>query len=330
MRKHEPRSVASRSWIAALTILLCTLALPHAAFAQAQSCTVTSTPQVVQFGNVTPAPSLQVGSAIPPVVQSTFTVNCPSRAFTMRYISGANLSAVTNVWQTNVPGVGVRAILTSYNGQARSKILSNLASGQDGELEPGGVPAVQFQLEVSYQLYKTDNTISPGSVQMPDILGIFSRTNQLVSGTPGYVSIDGTTISSSTCSVVRPNVAVALPQVSTSSLAGAGTTAGTTPFQIDLNCMPSTSVSIRFTDANAPGNQSQILTLAPTSTATGVGLQILLRNNQPVTFGTTYPVGAAGAGGGAFPINLFSRYYATGAVTSGRVDGIAEFWLTYN
>lgn len=57
-------------------------------------------------------------------------------------------------------------------------------------------------------------------------------------------------------------------------------------FNLGLNCTQGPiNAYVTFSDANTPGNNSNILSLDPTSTASGVGIQIKYNNSPPINYG---------------------------------------------
>ncbi|WP_343657515.1 fimbrial protein [Paraburkholderia caribensis] len=143
------------------------------------------------------------------------------------------------------------------------------------------------------------------------------------------------------CTVTTANVAVTLPAVSSSAFQGVGTTTGTTLANIGLNCNANAKPSISFTDAATPSNQSNTLTLAPGSTASGIGIQILYQF-QPLSFGPANYVftnsstaqtnqTSVGTLSGLAAIPLQIRYIQTDqTLNPGAVKGVATFNINYN
>ncbi|WP_407923059.1 fimbrial protein [Caballeronia udeis] len=101
-----------------------------------------------------------------------------------------------------------------------------------------------------------------------------------------YTGTASGTLSTATCSVQTQAPAVDLPTVTTRALSsGIGATAGRTGFSLSFSCVRGARVSIVITDAVTPENRTNVLTLAPDSTAKGVGIQILRDQSTLVLFG---------------------------------------------
>jgi type 1 fimbria pilin len=127
------------------------------------------------------------------------------------------------------------------------------------------------------------------------------------------------------------NKAVTLPGINTVQLSGQGTTAGSTPFSLQLtDCPTNLGVFITLSSANAqPGATGVIAPTTGSGYATGVGVQILgADGTTPVTFDSAIHTGTTSSS--SYAINLYARYYQTGAtVSAGTVKGVATYTLNY-
>jgi type 1 fimbria pilin len=143
----------------------------------------------------------------------------------------------------------------------------------------------------------------------------------------------GVTFTATTCTVSTgsQNLVVLLPSVPASSLTSTGTTAGTTPFSINLTgCTSNRNVSATLNTNNPYASASGVI--APTTGsgyAGNVGIRLLQSDGAtPVAFGTAFPVGTTS--GTNFTFNLYAQYYQTAsAVTPGLVRATATYTLTY-
>lgn len=136
------------------------------------------------------------------------------------------------------------------------------------------------------------------------------------------------------CDVTTGDLRVPMPPVSTGKLNGVGTTAGDTGFTIGLSCQAGSNVFITLTDLTDVSNRSDLLTLAPGSSATGVKLRVK-KGDQPVNYGPdSASVGnqnqwLVGPSSGLTSIPLSVQYVATGPVSAGTVKGVATFTMSY-
>jgi type 1 fimbria pilin len=161
----------------------------------------------------------------------------------------------------------------------------------------------------------------------------------MASAADGTINITGN-IKAATCSVSTASVAVTLPDVAPADFPSVGDTAGSKAFDIGLNCAGSTAqVYMTLTDSTTPANRTDKLTLAPSSTATGVQIQILRSGNTLVSYGpdsnaagntNQFLVSSASAivtAGNVIPFT--ARYVRTGAVGIGTVSAVATFTMSY-
>ncbi len=89
------------------------------------------------------------------------------------------------------------------------------------------------------------------------------------------------------------DIVVALDPIDTSSLQTQGDRAGGQAFSIPLgSCAKDAKPYITFTDSSNKANRTNILSLSPSSTATGVGLVLEKSDGNLVTFGAETPVSA--------------------------------------
>ncbi|MHC8308275.1 fimbrial protein [Pseudomonas sp. GT1P32] len=134
--------------------------------------------------------------------------------------------------------------------------------------------------------------LQPGTINIPSIRvmrhGIYMKVDDEYYGF-GFVTTQGTTLNVKypVCKLSVPGV-IKLPTVDIGSLGGAQTTAGETPFSIDLDCGAGASnVNVKYTlsDISSPTNTSSTLGLANVpDSASGFALQVL-ENGLPVSFG---------------------------------------------
>lgn len=200
---------------------------------------------------------------------------------------------------------------------------------------PSSVGAINAQISSPFQLQLViTGTIPSGNQTLP--------TGQLVRwdftlGGGAIFAVDTFSIGGSgAINIIQPCViaidptTVTLPTVATSAFAGAGSTTGTTPFQISLtNCPTGDQLSITLTTSNPQtGTTGVIQNTAATSPAAGVGVQLLDGAGNPISFGSAIPEGPIP--GATVNLPFAARYYQTdAAVTGGMVTSVATYTLTY-
>ncbi|PRY05876.1 fimbrial protein [Paraburkholderia sp. BL25I1N1] len=235
---------------------------------------------------------------------------------------GAQVSANPYTFATNVPGIGIQ-FFDEYGG-ARRFWGAGSQEIYNGQWTWGGT-MLGVQVVIT------------GQVATGTISGALVGTFKLGSLTVANLRVTSASVTASTCSVATQALAVTLPTVSPSAFQNVGSTAGSQPVSISLNCGASNArVYITLTDNTSPTNTSSILSLKPGSSAQGVGLQIL-SGGIPVNFGVDSA--AAGnlnqwfvgtASGGSMNIPLTVRYIKTSTpVSAGTVGGVATFTMSY-
>lgn len=135
-----------------------------------------------------------------------------------------------------------------------------------------------------------------------------------------------------TCNVSAGSVSklVTLPNIASSQFSGVTSTAGTTPFSLQLTgCPTNLGVAITLNTGSPQANATGVIAPSGTGYASGVGVQIVNADGvTPVTFGTPIDTGTTTASN--YAINLFARYYQTAAtVSAGPVKGVATYTLNY-
>jgi len=142
----------------------------------------------------------------------------------------------------------------------------------------------------------------------------------------------GTIASGGTCTT--PNVNVDLPEASVGQFNGVGSVAGRKAFELAFNQCPAGLASIGYSFAAT----TQVLdaangVVAPnaTSSAGGVGIQLLRGNNLPVTFGTIYLLDNYDSSAKAnYRVPMQAGLFQVGnTVTAGTANTAITFTLNY-
>ncbi|UGA53581.1 fimbrial protein [Vibrio sp. VB16] len=134
-------------------------------------------------------------------------------------------------------------------------------------------------------------------------------------------------VTGSTCDIEASSKmqTVQLPSVASNSFKGLGTTAGETWFTMDLDCPENISIYASMIDSNAPYEAKNFLSLDASSTAAGVGIQVLANNGDTlVQYGGVdqWPItGSNGRPKTKHSIPFIARYVQTEAkVTPGSLS----------
>ena len=150
----------------------------------------------------------------------------------------------------------------------------------------------------------------------------------------GTVTINGM-VTDQTCEVSADSkdITVTLPTVGVGSLATAGTTAGRTPFTINLEKCKAGDVSAFFeTGGNVDAASGR---LNNTGEAENVQVQLLSDSSAviPVLANATQAdvttTATVAQDGGSAALNYYAEYYATGAAEAGSVATSVQYTINY-
>jgi type 1 fimbria pilin len=252
-------------------------------------------------------------------------------------VLGTEKTPLSGNYNTGVDGISVN--FYSVNGEIRNKLTGLEGIQVQATLyESGALPGIEAELVVS-------GPVSAGLISNANLpklqvnivgvglgclsLGLLETLSPLVSNG---------TVSSPTCTVTTPVINVSLPTVATQSLGSVGSTTGDTTFTIGLSCQSGANVYVTLTDQNNPGNVSSLLSLNPSSTATGVKLRLHTNDGtgRLISFGpdqaqagtTNQWYGGPSASTNAIPLKV--QYYRDGSsITPGTVNAQATFTLSY-
>ncbi|WP_066739342.1 fimbrial protein [Cupriavidus sp. D384] len=310
-----------------------------------QFCSIQSQPSVLSFGQIDTARDAPIGTVISNSRTVSVTVRCPpsnGRGFrAVVYPTRTVSRAVRGVWQTNIPGIGIRA-----RNSADGITLSQVSPGTPpDDISRGIGPTIRparytnsRTYTITHQLVKTGPIDVSGQINIGTLytLRIYNLTRRVTSEARGSVSIGrNTVVTSRSCRVTTPGVTVALTDALASALQNNGASTGSSGFAIGLQCDTNTNVFITLTDATTPGNRSDLLTLANGSTARNVRLRVRKQDGTAVNFGPdSAAVGNAnqwrlGQVSGATLIPMSVEYVSSGRATAGTVRAVATFTMSY-
>ncbi|MXN80190.1 type 1 fimbrial protein [Burkholderia sp. 4701] len=167
-----------------------------------------------------------------------------------------------------------------------------------------------------------------------------ATVSQVASAADGTITFNGS-ITAQTCKIDgngsgSNNFNVPLLNVGTSSLAAAGQTANTTPFNISLTaCTPASgNVHAYFEPGPTVNTATGNLLLAPGG-ATNVEIRLLNKdaNYSPIKLGAAdasqNSKSVAISAAGTALLEYYAQYYATGAATAGAATSSVMYSLVY-
>jgi type 1 fimbria pilin len=282
-----------------------------------------------------PTQSGVVASCLGPVGSTyTYTLSAQMQRFT-------GSTGIDHVYATNVPGIGIRV----YYYSAWGTMLNYSAPNSSTVNFPGPGEAIGVSSSVQVEWYKTAATVSSGAIT-PGLVG----TAAFNGATIGSINLTGTTQivapSGPTCAINASSTqTVNLGDHAAASFTGAGSMTAPTGFNINFDCSGGTSgmsrsVYLTMTDATVSSNRTDILNLAATATAKGVGIRIYRdAGATAVKFGAEsnnlgnpnqWLAGNVATGTPRFTVPLQARLIQTGPVQQGTVSAVATVTAAYN
>jgi type 1 fimbria pilin len=262
---------------------------------------------------------------------------------TLPSTTSTNINTVT--FATTVTGIALQLTISpamrGYDQNPGDQQPNAYMVGYVGE--PGGTLTVSYAAQLIVTGAVTPGTISALTLLNYEwyIYGCANCNGASTSASLGtHLTINGgTTVSLQGCTVNTSSAAftVTLPTVASSALRTTGSTAGETPFNINLSCQTGTTVLITMSAANANATNAGVINpTTGTGFATNVGVQLLYAGTDvngsvtpaPVTFNTAQSLGASPSG--SMAIQYHARYFATGTpVAGGNVAATATFTMSY-
>src|SRR6266702_7387476 len=244
------------------------------------------------------------GAAVPGITASGVTCSVQK----VVTVTGTPVPGMANVFQTDVPGLGLRfAVPTGWGGVTAYAPFAET-------LSPTSDQSNDFRMTA--ELIATGPVGVGTFTTMPSLTISFSGSC-ITPLTVTWNVTPGTTVTGLTCSVTTPSVDVTLPRVLATNLSTVGAATGAASFKLGVNCPQGINVNVTLTDASNGSNSSTTLGLAPGSSAAGVGLQIL-NGSTPVAYGPDSPTKgnlsqwlAGKSAGGPMDIPLTVQYVRT-------------------
>lgn len=298
----------------------------------------------MKLGRVLVTPSSQVGDTLTtgqfPINQVSNIGSCSRGGSSIGRIMQGSPTNFTNVWSTNIPGIGIR--LYREAGSVSNFYPHDIRfSGNTNVTLNGGY----FKIDIVKTAAQT------GTGQLTT--GLY--TNYYMDGSgPGLpllqsiVDANSLTIVTSTCNVDSgsKNKVVPLDPVTAASFGGVGSTQGEKAFDININCvggvgenlLPGTAgqgiVNVRFDYIQDPSNAPGVIkSEAGANTASGVAIQLLAGNTtQPIKKGDAVNAGHTIPNqANTLTLPLKARYYRTGStIKGGNITSTAVFTIEYN
>ncbi|OIN43552.1 fimbrial protein [Pseudomonas azotoformans] len=252
----------------------------------------------------------------------TFYMWCPTA--TPTFLTGRFTSAQSApgglIYHTNVPGIGMRVMVTLTSGAPYSaKLKTESLVSAPGRILWGATRLVA-------EFYKlgpvTTGTLPSGEIQHNNWDGGKGHYRMVLNNSIRFVN------PASTCDLAAGDVnrTIPLPTVRVSAFNNADS-AGASNFELTATCSNASSVTFRFTGAPAPGNASLF---SNTGTAGGVALWLYSRTggaNQTISNNGTRTVAVSG---NRAVLPLGAAYHKNGTVRQGTLATTTTVNITYN
>ena len=195
--------------------------------------------------NATPG---QVVTTLPPepfVMYCTFNTSAPNVTTGVLIATFTTdkplVAGMTDVYQTNVAGLGVRYTVTANQCDEKTVTITNSTATLNCTVSGPLWADLPIAATVTTQFVATA-PLAVGNLTLTSVpkLGVSYQTSVQPGTwgqTPVYIGTASGTIRQQSCSVQNSAQAITLPTVTARSLdSGAGTAAGSQPFSVDLSC----------------------------------------------------------------------------------------------
>lgn len=234
------------------------------------------------------------------------------------------LSAIgQHVYQTSLPGIGVRA--WNYQIGGDNATFDSPANDWAFGMADGAMNWNSGWLEI----IKT-GPVTPGELPAGKL-----GTLNVPIGAPGsfqqsiIISMNAFKVVANSCSIMTPTVNVPLGEYRTSDFASVGSTTASQPVNIVLDCNSGIKVNAVISSTAEASQAGTIALTQSADTATGIGVQLLDANNNPLAIGTSLVAGTT-TGKGNYNINWQARYIRTAtAMTAGAANATATVTISY-
>jgi len=244
------------------------------------------------------------------------------------------VDGLPNVYETNVPGIG---IIVWADFQIAMNVGNTLTPWW--KIAAGGNHGLYIS-NVKMQFYVT-GPVSSGTVTFsgPFVESWGNSPLPIATGALKYAEMEvngSVSIQSSTCET--PNISVDLDKHLSSEFSGINSKSTAKAFNFEIKkCDPGmNSVNYTFKPAagvtlKQAGTSNQYITLDGSSTATGVGIQVLYENDTLVPFNSKIKyTGYNKTTGGSYTIPMKARYIQTAStITGGTANSAVEFTMSY-
>ncbi|MFA8325316.1 fimbrial protein [Burkholderia ubonensis] len=305
--------------------------------AQASEATCTNT-SASELGRLPSAFKISADAPIGTVLWSKRGINVIARCSQILQVPGAAGVEATLYRWTDDPQLTANglALYVTYNGN-RGHGAASFPMGTT--IKPIGFTIVNATVDIELvKIGPTPSVPTPLSFQSVPTL-LVGGPNNGYSDAARYLThgFDDISFQPTTCSTTTPAVFVDLgPQAlgkSSGLGSGVGSTSPSKSFTIGVAC--DTGVAGAYAvhlmlDGVALDASNGVLALSSSSTASGIGIQLLMSDGRPVPLGTPWRIGDSPASSLNLQVPLSARYFQAGSATRpGVANGSATFTIIY-
>ncbi|MEN0578568.1 fimbrial protein [Phytobacter palmae] len=308
-----------------------------------------STTQLMQFTSNIPAGTTL---AIPrdmttgPVGNVISIPDSPSGAFNcwggtsfamLRFASAMEQSSIAGVYKTNIAGIGVKISDTGFPKGSVAALSNDVQKWYT--YGTGPYTGAGWLTGIKLQFYIT-GPVSTGIITLPTpTVELWANDSLTTANGARYVILSvGGSVTVKTQSCETPNISVDLDKHENAEFSGINSKSSAKAFDFQIkNCSAGmNSVNYTFSPAagvtlKESGTANQYITLDASSTASGVGIQMLYNDGSIVPFNSK--INYAGYNktiGGSYIIPMKARYIQTASnIRGGTANSAVEFTMSY-
>jgi major type 1 subunit fimbrin (pilin) len=230
-----------------------------------------------------PAPGTLIGNEISvPNSDKARSFSCTESSVStyLRLNPSWSPSVITDVYNTSIPGIGVKISEQSTYGNISA--LTTVPQHWYVVSDPISPASVAYVLGIKVQFYIT-GTVTPGVYPPETLIEAWMNSIDSTVGGANYVTLKTPEITVKTFTCVTPNIIVNLGKYKNTDFSGINTKSTAKSFNFEIkNCDPGlNSVNYTFKPAagisiQQSGTINQYITLDASSTASGVGIQVYI------------------------------------------------------
>ncbi|WP_340620430.1 fimbrial protein [Xenorhabdus siamensis] len=294
-----------------LALLIIIFAGSYSTRVIAKVCTANNETQIITFGDISVdyknLPKTEL------VSNNNMKVRCTisGQHIYVKSITGVNVGSLKNhFYETSLPGVRFKWELKP------NKVVSQFMNVNSSR----GIGTGNRSLSSKFHIH-IDDKVQSGTVK--EI--IITMADDKNGNTVFTYKIPAFNVTARTCEIITPVVNVPMGTVLVSQFKNKGNTVGGRSFDINVQCKGSPNANITWEPGKTDTNG--VINADSTSSATGIGIQILDSGSKPVKFNQPQDLGTINS---SKTLPYMAKYYQTcDRVSAGSVNATATFTINY-